>query len=231
MGGLDISALGGGFGQSEDSGAHWSTSSSLKSSAMKLLVSVLALAAVASAARVPTSDARCPPRDAAFPVYFRDEANCAVFYQCSNGVAYKFDCPAGTLFDTTLNVCNWPDAVICDEGSGSSEESSEEGSGSSSEESSEEGSGSSEESGEGSGDEPVDPVDPDDTNKCKNVPSDVYKQFPHPTDCTKYITCSHQREVEQVCPPNLYYNPTLKVCDVPERAGCVAEELLEFSKA
>ncbi|XP_037068253.1 peritrophin-1-like isoform X1 [Pollicipes pollicipes] len=222
---------------------------------MKLLVAVLALAAAASAGKLySTNDPHCPPRDAAFPVYFRDSDDCAVFYQCSNGAAYKFDCPQGTLFDTNLNVCNWPAAVDCDDGSG-----------------------------DGSGDEdddnvdPVEPVDPEPEPKpepkpepepepkpetttkpkpkttpkpkpqppkpkpepvnpdddldsqCANVPHDVLVQIPHPTDCSKFYKCAQGKAWIQSCPGNLLYNKAERVCDYPERAGC--DELLEYHKA
>ena len=46
--------------------------------------------------------------------YFRDPADCTKFYRCVDewGVgqyrAYAFVCPAGTVFDEAVSVCNWP---------------------------------------------------------------------------------------------------------------------------
>lgn len=49
--------------------------------------------------------------------YVRDPSNCQVFYYCDNVNGQysisQFNCPAGTVFDTSLNVCNYPDAVQC----------------------------------------------------------------------------------------------------------------------
>ncbi|KAJ8942589.1 hypothetical protein NQ318_006219 [Aromia moschata] len=39
--------------------------------------------------------------------YFPHETECGKFYECHNGEAKLFKCPAGTYFDTSLDVCNW----------------------------------------------------------------------------------------------------------------------------
>jgi len=49
--------------------------------------------------------------------YYPDPADCSRFYRCTDlygtGVLqqYMFECPAGTVFDNNLDVCNWPWAV------------------------------------------------------------------------------------------------------------------------
>ncbi|KAJ4435528.1 hypothetical protein ANN_18144, partial [Periplaneta americana] len=49
--------------------------------------------------------------------YIRDPNNCQIFYYCQNvNGEYsfsQFSCPDGTLFDTTINACNYADAVQC----------------------------------------------------------------------------------------------------------------------
>lgn len=41
-------------------------------------------------------------------------AQCTKFYHCVNGFASpSVSCPAGTLFDETIQVCNWADQVTC----------------------------------------------------------------------------------------------------------------------
>lgn len=39
--------------------------------------------------------------------------NCGAFIRCANGIRYVQSCPAGTLFDSNLKVCNWPNQVTC----------------------------------------------------------------------------------------------------------------------
>ncbi|XP_022257598.1 uncharacterized protein LOC106473456 [Limulus polyphemus] len=43
--------------------------------------------------------------------------------------------------------------------------------------------------------------------------------FPH-KDCTKFIHCDHGVPHIKDCPADLHFNPKLKVCDWPNRAGC-----------
>jgi hypothetical protein len=47
--------------------------------------------------------------------FVRDPNDWKVFYQClklhEDFVAFRFDCPAGLLFDNSTNVCNWAYAV------------------------------------------------------------------------------------------------------------------------
>ncbi|KAJ8916664.1 hypothetical protein NQ315_000309, partial [Exocentrus adspersus] len=39
--------------------------------------------------------------------------DCAKFINCNNGQQAALDCPPGTLFDTTQNICNFPHLVTC----------------------------------------------------------------------------------------------------------------------
>ncbi|CAF0857238.1 unnamed protein product [Brachionus calyciflorus] len=48
------------------------------------------------------------------PIY----GDCSRYYRCANGVAYTESCPAGTLFDPNLRVCNWANQVTNCYGSG-----------------------------------------------------------------------------------------------------------------
>ncbi|XP_058054145.1 acidic mammalian chitinase [Anopheles bellator] len=41
-------------------------------------------------------------------------ADCSKYYMCLDAhTSFEFSCPAGTLFDPKLNVCNWADKVNC----------------------------------------------------------------------------------------------------------------------
>ena len=42
-----------------------------------------------------------------------DPTNCQKFYQCLNGTLHTFSCPAGTLFDANMKICNWASRVNC----------------------------------------------------------------------------------------------------------------------
>ncbi|WP_327380704.1 carbohydrate-binding module family 14 protein [Streptomyces sp. NBC_01207] len=40
--------------------------------------------------------------------YYGD-ADFTKFWECSNGIAYRFDCPAGLHWDLNLLTCNYPE--------------------------------------------------------------------------------------------------------------------------
>ncbi|MFE5772680.1 carbohydrate-binding module family 14 protein [Streptomyces sp. NPDC056485] len=42
--------------------------------------------------------------------YYGD-ANFTKFWECSNNIAYRFDCPAGLHWDLNLLTCNYPEAA------------------------------------------------------------------------------------------------------------------------
>lgn len=46
--------------------------------------------------------------------FLEDPRNCGRFYQCSNGIPYRMDCPAGLYFNIVDKVCDWPANVNCD---------------------------------------------------------------------------------------------------------------------
>ncbi|XP_046992587.1 peritrophin-1-like [Schistocerca americana] len=72
---------------------------------MKVLASLLAvcvLAAVVSAAP------NCPQYDGSTPVFFPDENDSSSFYECSNGRSVHMVCPTGTVWNSNINTCDWP---------------------------------------------------------------------------------------------------------------------------
>lgn len=54
-------------------------------------------------------DAECIGRPEG--AFFRDTADCTVFYRCVHGQKLKFDCPETTVFNERLNVCDYPSEV------------------------------------------------------------------------------------------------------------------------
>ncbi|KAJ8942591.1 hypothetical protein NQ318_006221 [Aromia moschata] len=41
------------------------------------------------------------------PLYLPHETECGQFYECHAGTPVLFQCPEGTYFDVTWNVCNF----------------------------------------------------------------------------------------------------------------------------
>ncbi|XP_018571935.1 uncharacterized protein LOC108911476 [Anoplophora glabripennis] len=68
------------------------------------------------------TQAPCPKE---FSGLIPNYTDCSKFISCNNGQQVSMDCPPGTLFDTTRNVCNFPYLTTCFNGqSGASQNSS-----------------------------------------------------------------------------------------------------------
>jgi len=61
----------------------------------------------------PSASPPSPPECKDGIQYYPHPIVCSQFYKCSNGIPYLFDCPSGLNFDSALNVCDWPENVIC----------------------------------------------------------------------------------------------------------------------
>ncbi|XP_049297564.1 peritrophin-1-like [Anopheles funestus] len=44
--------------------------------------------------------------------------------------------------------------------------------------------------------------------------------LPHPTDCDKFLICSHGNAIVSKCPPGLHWHDGRKRCDYPSQAQC-----------
>merc|ERR1712038_475024 len=53
-------------------------------------------------------------------------------------------------------------------------------------------------------------------------PSAAQLAYPNPYDCSSYYVCINFVPHLMHCPPNLWYNPTLGVCDYKGNVDCVA---------
>ena len=48
-----------------------------------------------------------------YSVFVPHETNCSLYYQCVGLKPVIMMCPSELYFDSSLNVCNWPDNVVC----------------------------------------------------------------------------------------------------------------------
>ncbi|XP_066928886.1 uncharacterized protein [Clytia hemisphaerica] len=69
---------------------------------MKIFIAVVLIAACYAAEPCPNS--LCKWREDGFSARVSDD-HPGFFFQCSNWIAYCFDCPANTVFDNHLRVC------------------------------------------------------------------------------------------------------------------------------
>lgn len=58
----------------------------------------------------PSPDFQCPDNNDGF---YRSSTSCSVYFHCTNGLAWKEECPAGLYFDEIAKLCDWPDQVQC----------------------------------------------------------------------------------------------------------------------
>lgn len=57
--------------------------------------------------------------------------------------------------------------------------------------------------------------------KCvMNRNSASFNFMPHPTNCSKFLSCSNGIYAEMECPARLQFNDVKKICDWPAEAGC-----------
>ena len=63
------------------------------------------------------------------------------------------------------------------------------------------------------------------TSNCNYCP-EPYGEFPHPSECRKWVHCSHGMPYIKDCPSDLHFNPRLRVCDYQDRAGCVPSDVV-----
>ena len=58
-------------------------------------------------------DVICAPYKYGPTIFVPHPYDCSHYFMCSNSEAVEFICPNGLLFDTNLNVCNYPNQVTC----------------------------------------------------------------------------------------------------------------------
>ena len=57
-----------------------------------------------------SSSFSCPSLSGDFP----DPENCAVYYQCAQGVAHRHTCQQGLQWNMLINMCDWEQNVDCE---------------------------------------------------------------------------------------------------------------------
>lgn len=164
-----------------------------------LLFCALALAAAKPREQVELNAAGCPV-DSEITKFLSHE-NCHQFYQCVDGSPVVHICPADLLFNTELNICDWPLNVDCD-GRIIPEDRPETG-------------GSDEEEkpgGHGHSDPSLAP------EIC--AAEDSEGVLVAHENCNEFYVCEGRRPVAIQCPDNLFYNPENEQCDWPRNVEC-----------
>jgi hypothetical protein len=151
--------------------------------------------------------------------------DCSKFYQCSGGYRTWQNCANGTVFNSALSVCDWPENVP-----GCGEDEQTEGSGTEAtttkapETEAPETEAPETEAPETEAPVTQSPFDDDCVDEEGNAISG--KPFQNPDDCGSFYQCSNGYRTSQNCAPEgTVFNPALSVCDWPENVpGCGGDE-------
>ncbi|XP_069691255.1 probable chitinase 10 [Periplaneta americana] len=126
----------------------------------------------------------CPVPQPPYNVYFPDPYNCGAFYQCSHGVPYHQNCPAGLHFNPSINVCDYPENAGC-----------------------------SASGGKVTTEAPAEKCPDAEVPVCPITDPDVSVYFPHPSDSHWFYHCSHGIAYCKICPAGLRWNQEQEKCD------------------
>ena len=167
------------------------------------------------------------------PEYHADPYDCNSFYQCSNGIPYHHLCPANLVFNTDLNVCDWPWSFECEPKCQAATEAPEKPTEAPEEptEAPEEPTEAPEEPTEAPGDSevtedletsesPITTEEPQDCDVACAGPWDEPEYHADPYDCNSFYQCSNGVPYHHQCPANLVFNTNLNVCDWPWSFEC-----------
>jgi len=159
-------------------------------------------------------------------------ADCTQFFTCSNGNALLMNCSSSLHFNPKTKQCDYPEKAGCNKTpvhGGWSEWSDY--------------SACSHSCGLGTKSRVrfcSSPSPKDGGNQCVGDMKETSKcmlgecpfsckgrasgDYPNPSDCTKFYTCSNGVAYLMPCSAGLHFNATSKTCDYPERAGCQEAE-------
>ncbi|XP_071442522.1 chitin-binding domain protein cbd-1-like [Hetaerina americana] len=152
----------------------------------------------------------CPAVEGKVATLLPNPEDCSSYCVCDWGRIHTMPCPDGLEFNPDLRVCDWPSRAGCSQKPNNSTQPP-----------------------------PVRPTSPPMTTAgqsnpsqpgtggceimvkyCPAVEGKVATLLPNPEDCSSYCVCDWGRIHTMPCPDGLEFNPDLRVCDWPSRAGC-----------
>merc|ERR1711953_461766 len=143
-------------------------------------------------------DVVCHESENGYAVFEPHPDDCSLYYECVDLTPVLMSCPAGLYFDSRINTCNWPENVDCDDGTTTTTTTTKSTTTSTS---------------------------PDFDVVCHES-EDGYAVFvPHPYECSLYYECMDLTPVLMSCPPGLYFDSRIDICNWPENVDCDKSEL------
>ncbi|XP_076325216.1 uncharacterized protein LOC143233152 [Tachypleus tridentatus] len=189
----------------------------------------------------PNPGSKCDSKSGLFP----HPNDCTRFIHCANWNPYLKNCPSGLHFNKMLKICDWPETACCNVPTSrlpfpslepcTTPEPPKDGTCDLCEcclipdkldcaafTRCENGKAYRERCSSGLFFNPkIENCDKEENVECEKpgVCPEPSGHFPH-KDCTKFIQCDHGVPHIKVCSGGLHFNPTLKVCDWPDKVGC-----------
>merc|ERR1712243_51806 len=93
----------------------------------KMIAAAFLVSALAMVSSNPMKEMLCPQyTELDHSTFYPNPEDCGSFYMCSAaGTPVLMPCPSGLHWNSSLNVCDWPDRVECEDDSGESSSSEE----------------------------------------------------------------------------------------------------------
>jgi len=147
---------------------------------------------------------KCPSTNEGNATHWPNPEDCGSFCKCDWGKPVWFACPPGLHFNPVLEVCDWPENAGCVPGGEPEPEVTTPGAGITT---------------PGGGN-----TTPSGSNQCANAncPNEVCgaTNVPNPDDCGSYCKCENGIGSWKPCPPGLFFNPAIEICDWPINSNC-----------
>ena len=80
------------------------------------LLSILIVTVLGKSLNRDNFDAICHESQDGYAVFVPHPFNCSLYFECDGLTPVLMSCPSGLYFDSSLNVCNWPEYVECEDG-------------------------------------------------------------------------------------------------------------------
>ncbi|XP_065094775.1 peritrophin-1-like [Ochlerotatus camptorhynchus] len=142
-----------------------------------------------------------------------DPSDCSRFYMCDNGFGTGANCPAGMLFDTLQNRCNFEHDVDCGVAT-EPEETTTVPTTATSEEI-----------------ETTTNAASDVDEFCRSTDPSVPSFYPSSTNCEEYYICVNQKPFRLSCARGQHWNQQKRYCDDPAAVDCLVDvPPVEFEK-
>ena len=80
---------------------------------MKVLISSFVLFLIALSTNSAVNAVECPEGQDNEISFLPSPVDCSKYYVCVHSEPIEMECPAGLWFNNELNVCDFPDNVVC----------------------------------------------------------------------------------------------------------------------